>query len=201
MGTEETRTVDSPGGGTEARPRRTGTVRARAARRADRGTEAETVYIGIGTDASDAEATRPTPSLVDKEKGRDKETKAVTVPPKELAGFFILLLESFCVQRFGPEARLQPQERALIQEPLIRILNRLPTRVAEKAGQLADPLALMWGLGMYWLRISQLRPQKAETEPKQTANDTASNIANTNGSIGAVPFYPSDVDLVRELYE
>ena len=66
------------------------------------------------------------------------------------------------------EAAMQPAEMALIQPALVSTLSGMSERAKEKVDQYSGPVMLAAGLGLWALRLAQIKPaQPAKQQPQQ----------------------------------
>jgi len=65
----------------------------------------------------------------------------------------------------APYYAMAPEERALIEPPLARLLARLPAERAERLGRMADPVMILAGLGLYARRVATLKAAEVAVAP------------------------------------
>lgn len=117
-------------------------------------------------------------------------------PPKVDVGAvdgLLSIAEGFLVPQLGPAARFAPQERALIVPSLAGIIDRMTPDVAERFRNVADPLLLAVGLGMWGLRVygSATRPQRPAQRPgidrPESGSVTVTPAATGGAAVAARP--------------
>jgi hypothetical protein len=77
----------------------------------------------------------------------------------------------------GKDASIRPEERALIEPPLTRILERLDVQSVEKASALLDPVIMLVGIG-FWINRIAPRPEKKPKEQRQPEPTPAQEKSN-----------------------
>jgi hypothetical protein len=76
------------------------------------------------------------------------------------AALLLLMINSYVVSTAGAEAALNDIERALIEPSLARILTRMDTKRAEQLEKYADPLAILGGLTLWFVRMRAILAER-----------------------------------------
>jgi hypothetical protein len=89
-------------------------------------------------------------------------TVAASKDDQQIAALLLTLVEGLVCQPmvFGPEAKFNEAELKLIQPPTARLLSRMGKDAVAKFQALSDPIMLLSGLGMWFMRASSLRAQR-----------------------------------------
>lgn len=108
-----------------------------------------------------------------KKRGQGSPTYAVTVSAKarkaqaEQTGLVILTIVDGMIQTLlYPECAMTADERAMIEPPLYRILERLDPGLSSTMEKFTDPVMLGMGLVMWGLRIFQVVSDKNAEKPR-----------------------------------
>lgn len=103
---------------------------------------------------------------------------------KQIASTFIDMFNVLAVAQVGPAGEFTAHERDMIEPALQRTLTRLSPSASERASVFLDPVMIIFGLGIWYLRVGPLmRPQHVPGIPPQddaavnenTAKDTTMN--------------------------
>lgn len=145
---------------------------------------------GSGGNRTAAEKTNVTPGKANEENFEILESESVAKPrakriskaAQQDAGLIAVMLVSLASSAaqgiFGDDAGMTPTEQEMILAPLTRILSRLDSGVMNTVQTFADPATLLFGLGMWAMRVRAMQQVKAERAAKraqqsQTQNETA----------------------------
>ncbi len=104
--------------------------------------------------------------LESKRKYRERVKAAKTAPDLAALGqsaLLVTIVSATATTIAGPDAAMLPHERELILDPLNRIIARMPEETRAALDKYADPLALMFGLSVWGLRVYQVARAKAES--------------------------------------
>lgn len=128
------------------------------------------------------------------------------------ASILIGVLDSAAQALVGEMAALTLNERNLIEEPLARIMDRLSPEVVERIQKFSDPMLLLFGLGLWGMRLYKINAAQAEARsaqevPEQTAAAAApetvpdqspnKKIIPDDGKVSTMPL--KSPDLLREV--
>lgn len=83
---------------------------------------------------------------------------------RETAALLLSIVEMAAVERYGPVATMQATERALMEDPLGRVLARAPVERLERYAAIIDPLMIGAGLLMYASRLRASQPPRPAHE-------------------------------------
>jgi hypothetical protein len=101
---------------------------------------------------------------------------------KDAASAMLMMAEALAVANLGAVASFNPFERSMIQPPLANILARLKPETTQKFGAVMDPVVLLAGLAMWYMRI-QGTMKRAST----AKSGTPSSAGEAGGSAGVAP--------------
>lgn len=99
----------------------------------------------------------------------EDKTQEFTLDISSSSIVLMALLDGLAGLLFGPDARMNDTERALINEPLERILKRLSPEVVKAVSQWGDYVMLAMGLIAWGSRITRLQKETAEKTQKEKA--------------------------------
>lgn len=109
-----------------------------------------------------------------------------------VASVLIGVLDSAAQAMIGTDAALTMAERALIDEPLARIMDRLSPAATEKIQTFADPVLLAFGLGLWGMRLYKLSAQQAELKAAQEVRASEATAATAADEKKTAPVSPRD---------
>jgi len=86
----------------------------------------------------------------------------------------------------------------MIEPSLARIMARLDPGKMAIVQQFSDPITLLFGLGLWGLRISQLSPREPKTETPIAAKDNAAPTEKMSGDENEnTPVVPSPPESIQ----
>ena len=97
-----------------------------------------------------------------KRKARESGVDIPDNPDILTASAFLTVLDSLVIAWVGGDGAMLPNERQMIEQPLIRMLARMDDGTREAVNKWADPLMLFSGLSMYFLRAVAIQQDKRE---------------------------------------
>jgi hypothetical protein len=102
------------------------------------------------------EAERPATTYFSKKKAAQQA--------KDTATWLLVIIEGAAMVGFGEDARLLPNERKMIVEPLARIMSRLDPALNDALQKWTDPILLVFGLSTWGMRLYAIAKDKEEGE-------------------------------------
>ena len=90
----------------------------------------------------------------------DKKKQAAQA--KETAGWLVMLLEGAAIMSFGEEAKLLPNEKRMISDPMARIMTRMDPALNEALQKWTDPILLLFGIGTWGMRLYAMAQDREE---------------------------------------
>lgn len=126
---------------------------------------------------------------------RRKPTEEQKQEAAQLASLILAVVEHLAIASVGPSGAMLPHERAAMEAPLRRILERSGAQRLEAVARFADPIVLAFAFGQYALRIygEVKRVQQQQQSPAGTSDHsgnlfTASPAGSTSEGLGFASF-------------
>jgi hypothetical protein len=123
---------------------------------------------------------------------RREAAKAAQDASNQQLVILFTLIDGLAEMGLGPEARLLPFEREMIEQPLARMMARLGPATKEIVEAWTDPITLIVGLGFYGVRLAGMYQAKQATkkppEPfMEAATPISIEVAQPSAGTGAPP--------------
>jgi len=102
-----------------------------------------------------------------RDKARAKRLEDTPDNSRDQAALFVTIVSATAGSLVGPGASMLEHERELILDPLARIIARMPADARANMDQYIDPIALLFGLTVWGVRVYQSsanRPPSETTE-------------------------------------